>query len=266
MIQEKLIVKEDGVIITLERNETIVKVHKYGATVISWKHKGRELLYVSPLAKLDGTKAIRGGIPIVFPRFGPSDLFPNQQHGFARNSRWDFSHDKDVATFTLSWEEAQFKPSGNLSLKVSIGDKGELELCLRPEFAGSEGVQYHMLLHTYFKVDLAKTHIKGLDRANYGEKQEQYEKHPPTLQVLSQISGLDRMYFDVDNPINLKDGQMEMRLESREACDVVVWNPGKEMTDVPASDVNSFVCIEHGLVSKLQTNSHALRVTYTPMI
>ena len=37
-------------------------------------------------AKLDGTKAIRGGIPVVFPNFGPWKLGP--QHGFARISQW----------------------------------------------------------------------------------------------------------------------------------------------------------------------------------
>ena len=37
-------------------------------------------------AKLDGSKAIRGGIPVVFPNFGPWKLGP--QHGFARISTW----------------------------------------------------------------------------------------------------------------------------------------------------------------------------------
>lgn len=36
-------------------------------------------------AKLDGSKAIRGGIPLVFPQFGPGKL---PQHGFARVSKW----------------------------------------------------------------------------------------------------------------------------------------------------------------------------------
>ena len=35
---------------------------------------------------MDGSKAIRGGIPVVFPNFGPWKLGP--QHGFARISQW----------------------------------------------------------------------------------------------------------------------------------------------------------------------------------
>ena len=46
-----------------------VSVLLYGATVTSWKSEGgkRENLWLSEGAKLDGSKAVRGGIPLVFP-------------------------------------------------------------------------------------------------------------------------------------------------------------------------------------------------------
>jgi glucose-6-phosphate 1-epimerase len=45
-----------------------LEVLLYGATVISWKDKsGAEKLWLSENAKLDGSKAVRGGIPLVFP-------------------------------------------------------------------------------------------------------------------------------------------------------------------------------------------------------
>jgi len=45
-----------------------VEVLLHGATVISWKGKGGdEKLWLSEAAKLDGSKAVRGGIPLVFP-------------------------------------------------------------------------------------------------------------------------------------------------------------------------------------------------------
>lgn len=45
-----------------------VEVLLYGATVISWKDRfGTEKLWLSDAAKLDGSKAVRGGIPLVFP-------------------------------------------------------------------------------------------------------------------------------------------------------------------------------------------------------
>ena len=45
-----------------------VEVLLCGATVISWKNAaGRENLFLSSKAVLDGSKAVRGGVPIVFP-------------------------------------------------------------------------------------------------------------------------------------------------------------------------------------------------------
>lgn len=45
-----------------------------------------KLVPCSKLAVFDGKKAIRGGIPFVFPQFGPWSFGPN--HGFARIVRW----------------------------------------------------------------------------------------------------------------------------------------------------------------------------------
>lgn len=45
-----------------------VEILLFGATVISWKDRfGTEKLWLSDAAKLDGSKAVRGGIPLVFP-------------------------------------------------------------------------------------------------------------------------------------------------------------------------------------------------------
>ena len=44
-----------------------VEVLLHGATVISWKSGGKENLWLSDRAILDGSKPVRGGIPICFP-------------------------------------------------------------------------------------------------------------------------------------------------------------------------------------------------------
>ena len=48
-----------------------VTVVPFGATIISWIVDGHEKIFVSKNALMDGTKAIRGGVPICFPNFGP---------------------------------------------------------------------------------------------------------------------------------------------------------------------------------------------------
>lgn len=97
-----------------------VSVLFHGATVLSWKTAdGSEQLWVSEKAVFDGSKPVRGGVPIVFPVsqshqtaqacrsrclgqhliaypyqvFGKSNSGPTAslpQHGFARISKWEF--------------------------------------------------------------------------------------------------------------------------------------------------------------------------------
>lgn len=44
-----------------------VEILLYGATILSWKSNGKENLFVSDAATLDGSKPVRGGVPVVFP-------------------------------------------------------------------------------------------------------------------------------------------------------------------------------------------------------
>jgi len=43
------------------------EVYLHGATVTSWKSASREHLWLSANAVMDGSKAIRGGVPVCFP-------------------------------------------------------------------------------------------------------------------------------------------------------------------------------------------------------
>jgi glucose-6-phosphate 1-epimerase len=69
-----------------------VSILLHGATVLSWKDaSGAEKLWLSTASALDGTKPVRGGIPLVFPFFGPAPAgLSLPQHGFARSARWEF--------------------------------------------------------------------------------------------------------------------------------------------------------------------------------
>lgn len=70
-----------------------VTVSLKGATIVEWKIFSTNLLYLSPLADADVKSAvpIRGGIPLVFPNFGPTPANSSlPKHGFARTSQWTF--------------------------------------------------------------------------------------------------------------------------------------------------------------------------------
>ena len=71
-----------------------VAVTLHGAHVLEWTAPGssNNILFVSKESIFDGQKAIRGGIPLVFPQFGDGLDGPTglPSHGFARISKWAF--------------------------------------------------------------------------------------------------------------------------------------------------------------------------------
>ena len=118
----------------------LAEIYAHGATVTRYRSPGgREVLWTSSIAVFDGKKAIRGGIPVVFPFFGPNPdervgtVAPCPQHGFARTSRWSIA-DLSVtseggckAVFQLSDSEATrsiwpfaFKLTYEVMLRVEI--------------------------------------------------------------------------------------------------------------------------------------------------
>ena len=85
----------ESVVIRSSTGESSTEILLFGGTLVSWVCEGKERIFVSPDAIYNGKKAIRGGIPLVFPQFGqPEDVEGNlilpslSQHGFARNSAW----------------------------------------------------------------------------------------------------------------------------------------------------------------------------------
>src|SRR5580698_8910691 len=66
------------------------EIHEQGAHIAHWTPRGHKpVLFVSSKSLFAPGKAIRGGVPIIFPWFGPrSDGKPGPMHGFARTALW----------------------------------------------------------------------------------------------------------------------------------------------------------------------------------
>merc|ERR1719221_2072220 len=91
-------------------NGDSAEIYLYGATVTSYITRGQDWIFVAPGAIFDGKKAIRGGVPVVFPQFGQPDK-SMAQHGFARTTEWSLtalydSEDTVCATFSMKDTEA----------------------------------------------------------------------------------------------------------------------------------------------------------------
>ena len=65
-------------------------IYLQGAHVTHWTPRGqRPVLFVSPKSLFAPGKAIRGGVPVIFPWFGPrGEGRPGPAHGFVRSMEW----------------------------------------------------------------------------------------------------------------------------------------------------------------------------------
>lgn len=80
-----------------------------GAHLLSWKPAGEEeVLWLSNNTPFKNGVAIRGGIPVCWPWFGPAAQQGLPAHGFARNLPWALkSHREDADGVALTFELTQ---------------------------------------------------------------------------------------------------------------------------------------------------------------
>src|ERR1700759_4831843 len=66
------------------------EIYLHGAHITQWTPRGASpVLFLSPKSLYEPGKAIRGGVPVIFPWFGPrSDGKSGPMHGFARTMEW----------------------------------------------------------------------------------------------------------------------------------------------------------------------------------
>ncbi|KAB8078355.1 galactose mutarotase-like domain-containing protein [Aspergillus leporis] len=279
--------RDNTVEATLPTGESVT-VHLYGATVTSWKlANGKEQLFVSEKAHLDGSKPIRGGIPVVFPVFGPppqnhaTSSLP--QHGFARNSTWEFlgkssseslgkdrSGDDSVKLdFGLSrpmlTEEFQKAWTYDFGLVYSVTlTKDSLETNLQVQNKGSQNFDFQVLMHTYFKIDdITDVRVKNLESKSYVDKTQNAAVITETSPAIEINKETDRVYQSLDPKVPIivssaSDDKPIFSLSREGLNDVVVWNPwiekAKGMADFgPDEAYKNMICVEAGSVAGWQT-------------
>lgn len=217
----------------------------YGAHLVSWKSaNGQERLFCSAKAVLDGSGAIRGGVPVIFPQFAARGA--GMRHGFARVSTWRLAGSNEAdgaasARFVLT--EADLEPevarAWPHAFRLELGVQargGELQLSLAVFNTGRAPFMFSSALHTYFLADrLDSVRIGGVEQAELA------------------IGGkIDRIYFNAGGAMTLRSGLGVLRLEQEGFTDAVVWNPGAAdaaaLADMEDGEYQRFVCIEPALI------------------
>lgn len=235
------------------------RVALHGAHLMEWRPAGQgPVLYLSPQSLYQEGKAIRGGVPVCWPWFGPhgSDrALPS--HGFARTRFWTLAGDEEnesgvrlLFTLTDDVDTRRLWPhSFRLELEMRIGR--ELHLALRMLNTGTEAFTITGALHTYLAVgDIHQVRIDGLDGTEYLDT----TATPP--RVCRQEEGgvvfaeeVDRNYLS-SAAVTVRDAAQDRVLTVRgggSAC-TVVWNPwiakARALADLPDGDYLRFVCVE----------------------
>ncbi|KPI95104.1 Glucose-6-phosphate 1-epimerase [Papilio xuthus] len=252
-------------VVVLDRgNNTTCTVNLFGATLVSWRVNNQEQLFVSKQAVFDGKRAIRGGIPFVFPQFGQWAFGP--QHGFARVARWHVEKlperlaSGDVEAifslmdddFTRSMWHFQFR----LTYRLILREK-ELHFNIGVYNPSKElTFSCQLLLHTYFKVpDVRRCQITGMHGCMFIDKTREGAVYQETREVVTINEWTDRIYQNTMQEhiiTNVVSGR-KMRIQKYNFPDTVIWNPwaefAKEIGDFGDDEFPNMVCVEAGRVA-----------------
>lgn len=232
----------------------------FGAHLVSWVPAGgSERLFCSAQSALDGSKAIRGGVPLIFPQFAARG--DGMRHGFARVSHWRLAdsgveHGAAFAEFALSSADplpAAWPHGFELQFRLTL-QADTLQLALRVRNSGSAAFAFSAALHTYFRVDdLESVSIDGLQHVLYSDQAGNPPQHGRQSEPLLRCPDrLDRLYHAIPGDLALRTGSGTLRWQQQGFGDAVVWNPGAAdaaaLPDLADHEFRQFICIEPALI------------------
>jgi glucose-6-phosphate 1-epimerase len=234
-------------------------VYLHGAHVTAWTPAGHEpVLFTSSRSRFEPGVPIRGGVPVVFPWFGPRSGAPGAPlHGFARIIEWDL-------------ESARLRPDGSvevsmtagptdasralgfdafqLRFRVSAGAALAMELEVRNE--SQSPLHFEEALHTYFSVgDITSVSVHGLEGTICVDKTDGFTR--------KQVQGpvriareTDQVHLNTTAACEIHDPvrQRVIAIEKDGSQTTVVWNPwiekNRTIADMAPDDWRTMLCIE----------------------
>jgi len=240
--------------------------------VISWKvvegANLKEILFVSSRAFLDGTKPVRGGIPVVFPCFGPPthpDHLKLAQHGFARSVTWKFdsviTDNEAGVSIGLTLDPGDDASIGSkytrpfhLKYVVTLAAH-QLSTDLHVTNTSlSDTLEFQALLHNYLRVPADEVVISPLQNLTYYDKTETTEeaRAAPKIETRAQVDFkrvTDSVYENAPLKYDISWPRGGIQLKVAHFKDLVVWNPqqeGQKLSDMEENGWKNYVCVEPG--------------------
>ena len=214
------------------------------------------MIYTSPTAILDGSKAIRGGIPVCFPQFGKKG--PLRQHGFARNMKWNLDTtfvpptSAPAVSFTLSDTEdtrsSEWPHQFQTTLTITLSEDGnelKLEMHVKNNNSDGEPLTFTTALHSYYTCDALSTVLTEFDQLKY-EDNTQNGKIGEQSGDIKFGHEVDRIYLGTRDTLTIPTANISIKKDN--LPEAIVWNPYVEkataLSDMPDDGWKNFVCIE----------------------
>lgn len=249
--------------LVIDAAEGTAHVYLHGAQVTHFQPKGaRPVLFLSQESRFEtGTpgKAIRGGIPVCFPWFGPNTGDATAPtHGFARLLGWELgdvtrdNRGRVRASLHLGDSEYTrrlFPHEFAAVLAITVDARIHLELTVRN--AGPAPMIVEEVLHSYFAVgDARRVSIRGLEGVPYIDKAQASARKAGEPGPISIASETDRVYGGTHRAVTIEDPVWARRIIVQKAGSgtTVVWNPwiekAKATADFGDDEWTEMVCVE----------------------
>ena len=251
----------------------VAHVYLHGAHVTHYRPSGQApVLFTSARSNFTPGKPIRGGIPLIFPWFGPRQGDPNApMHGLVRTREWQveqvgrFGSDRPMASFTFASDDqtrAAWPHDFALNLRVVLA-QASLQVTLEVHNTSAEPFTFEEALHTYLAVqDVRQVTIANLGGTQYLDKNLGMTRHTQQEPVLQLTGPTDRVYLDTRAALLIDDraAGREIELAKDNSHSTVVWNPWSDkigtMPDLDPQEWPKFVCVE---TANVKENAVTLR-------
>lgn len=246
-----------GIVAILSHDGARAVVALQGGQVLTYSTPDcGEVLWLSPQAKLGTGKAVRGGIPICWPWFGPHPEGGGRPaHGFVRTQFWRVvcATAAGAATrLTLACEEGvdghpHWPHSARLHLEIALGRT--LSLSLTTQNTGPSAFELTQALHSYFRIaDITSVEVRGLETVRFIDQLDPagLKSEPGPVRISGEV---DRIYQSLTTPVTIRDDPARLiEIASRGSASAVLWNPWIEKSarlgDMGCDGYRHMLCFE----------------------
>ena len=243
----------------IENALATAEVYLHGAHLTAFQPRGHgPVLWMSPLAQFQPGKAIRGGVPVIWPWFGPHGTDSSKpQHGFARTAQWQVTATEALADGRSQLQlmltdsdttRALWPHAFELLLTITVGT--ELSVELQSRNTGEQPFSAGGALHSYFAIgDINNMVIEGLAGREYIDQLDgnRIKQQAGEVRITAEM---DRIYVNSDDTCVIHDTRLarDIQVSKSGSHTTVVWNPWQEkaraMADFSDDGFQTMVCIE----------------------